>query len=94
MTNYQAFMMGMTAALLPSFALLVLLFLRSRILLGRTFVLTQQPPEQSAKMLRIIRGGRAVDDLLNHVSGYHHLRLVENVSVVPTFKHQPQNSWS
>jgi hypothetical protein len=57
-----AFMMGMTTALLPSFTVVALLFLRSRILLGRTFVLTQQPDEP-ARMLRIIRGGRTEDDL-------------------------------
>ena len=92
MTSYQAFMMGVVSVLVPSFAVLVLLFFRSRILLGRTFTLTRQSPEQA---LRIIRGGRSVDASSSHVSAYHHLTLVDNVSVVPQTMHrkrQPQNS--
>jgi hypothetical protein len=83
MTNSQAFMMGMTAAVLPSFTVVALLFLRSRISLGPTFIVRQQPAEP-ATMLRIIRGGRIADDLPYHPSGYRHLALVESGSVVPT----------
>src|ERR1700675_36575 len=82
MTNYQAFIMGITTALVPSFAVLVLLFLRSCMPLGGTFILTQP-----AMTLQIIRGGKeavTVGASRKQTSAYHHLVLVESVSVIPT----------